>query len=415
MKQFRFLSTLVTGALLATACSSNEPGPNGEGTKVIDMTPDEVAIATTTNSFSLDMYNATADKVENGNFLVSPLSLSMAMSMVATGAQGDTRAEILSVLGFGNADIEAVNRLNSRLITELPGVDRATKLSIANSIWFDKTLNVKPSFLEANATAYNAEMFNTDLGSSAAKDAINSWVSDKTNGLIPALLNQPLGAEKRMALMNALYFKGSWTKPFSKKLTNRETFHSADGSARPVDMMHVTNMACTVAHDDAGATWLHLPYGKSRSFEMVLILPDSENADALESYMSGLSGSSFAENLTATWPCNAKISLPKFEIESGHDLMGTLEALGIHAALSRHADFSGISDKDLCIGSALQRTLIKVDEEGTEAAAVTNIGMDVTSPGPVEVEEFVFDRPFAFVIRECSSGIVLFTGRVSKL
>lgn len=95
--------------------------------------------------------------------------------------------------------------------------------------------------------------------------------------------------------------------------------------------------------------------------------------------------------------------------------MGTLEALGIHAALSQHADFSGISDKGLCIGSALQRTLIKVDEEGTEAAAVTNIGMDVTSPGPVEVEEFVFDRPFAFVIRECSSGIVLFTGRVSKL
>lgn len=415
MKQFRFLSTLVTGALLATACSSNEPEPNGEGTKVIDMTPDEVAIATTTNSFSLDMYNVTADKEGNGNFMVSPLSLSMALSMVATGAQGDTRAEILSALGFGNADIEAVNRLNSHLITELPGVDRATKLSIANSIWFDKTLNVKPSFLETNATAYNAEMFNTDLGSSAAKDAINSWVSDKTNGLIPALLNEPLGAEKRMVLMNALYFKGSWAKPFSKKLTNRETFHSADGSARPVDMMHVTNMSCTVAHDDAGATWLHLPYGKSRSFEMVLILPDSENADALETYMASLSGHSFAENLTTTWPCNAKISLPKFEIESGHDLMGILEALGIHAALSQHADFSGISDEGLCIGSALQRTLIKVDEEGTEAAAVTNIGMDVTSPGPVEVEEFVFDRPFAFVIRECSSGIVLFTGRVSKL
>lgn len=415
MKQFRFLSTLVTGALLATACSSNEPGPNGEGTKVIDMTPDEVAIATTTNSFSLDMYNATADKEENGNFMVSPLSLSMALSMVATGGEGDTRAEILNALGFGNADIEAVNRLNSRLITELPGVDRATKLSIANSIWFDKTLNVKPSFLEANATVYNAEMFNTDLGSSAAKDAINSWVSDKTNGLIPTLLNEAPKEGTSMALINALYFKGSWAEPFNKKLTNRETFHSADGSARPVDMMHVTNLSCTVAHDDAGATWLHLPYGKSRSFEMVLILPDSENAEALESYMTGLSGTSFAENLTTSWSCNAKISLPKFEIESGHDLMGTLEALGIHAALSQKADFSRISDEALCIGSALQRTLIKVDEEGTEAAAVTNIGMDVTSPGPVEVEEFVFDRPFAFVIRECSSGIVLFTGRVSKL
>lgn len=414
MKYSSLITLTVGTAMLACSCSSNEPGPNGGDARPIVLNVDEMAIAATANSFSLDFYNHTAATEGSGNFMVSPLSLSMAMSMVATGAQGPTCSEIIDVLGFKESDIDAVNRLNSRLMTELTAVDPSTTLSLANSIWFDSSLDLKPAFIETNTSAYNADIFCCDLSSEKSKDAINSWASEKTQGMIPHLLKEPIGAEKRMALMNALYFKGIWASKFSKKLTNKQTFHSADGSARPVDMMHANKISCTVAHDDAGATWLHLPYGK-KAFEMVLILPDAEDNSALEEYMSSLSATAYAENLEMSWPCDAKVTLPKFEIENDLNLLNTLKELGIHKALTSGADFGKISDADLYIGSAMQRTVIKVDEEGTEAAAVSKVEIAVNSPGPTEVREFVFDRPFAFIVRECSSGIVLFTGRVSRL
>lgn len=374
---------------------------------IISLSKSETDVVYGQTGFAFDCFKKLQEDNKEPNFMFSPLSLSMDLSMLATGAEGDTRAEILSTLGFENVDIADVNAFNARIVEILEGADKHSKVKFANSIWLDNTLDAKASFIDTNRDVYGAEIFRTRLASFEAQAEINKWISDKTDGLIPDMLEDALDPEINILLANTIYFKSIWAQPFAKINTKKGTFTNANGTTAEADMMR-GEIHGYAAHDSDGAHWLELAYG-NHAYNMLLILPD-EGVD-LNEYISNLTADTYNEmSGYSFW--QGKISLPRFTVKSNFNLAYMLISLGMETALGINADYSAITDGKLCFGGVMQKTYLKVDEEGTEAAAATATG-GYTSPGPALETEFIFNRPFAFIIRESSTNSILFMGRVA--
>jgi len=414
MKKFSIL--LIITAFFAVSCENEiepkQPDLNPEPAQHIDM---PVALAPRIaqgNEFAFDLFYNILQTTNKKNVFISPLSVDFALGMTLNGANSVTEQEMKNVLRHSGLTDTQINEYYQLMLNALPSIDPTTKLNIANSIWCRKGFPFYQSFLDINAKYFDAEINNLDFASPTALKTINDWCAKKTNDLIKEPLDE-IPPNAVMYLINAIYFKGIWITQFEKKNTAKAIFYAENGVQKQVDMMHIPEGAFPY-YADANAQYLDMGYGNG-AFSMTLILP--YNGKTLQNVIDNLSPDYFndiVENRLDS--INLKVFLPRFKTEYKTDLKDVLIAMGMPSAFDPigTADFSGMSDAYLYINRVIHSTFVEVNEEGTEAAAVTIVEMMEKSMGgglPV----FRADKPFLFVIRENSTGAVLFMGKMGEI
>ena len=395
-------------AVVFTACEVKEV--------IIDTPKDAEAIALKANlqkrvaqdnDFSFELLRQTIASSKDDNVTVSPLSVSMALGMTLNGARGETKSQMETALYLSGLSTDEINEYYKTLITELPTIDPLTKLSIANSIWYRDNFAVKADFLKTNVDYFNAYVKALDFNKDWAKDSINNWVNKNTKGLIPSIVDQ-INSDAVMYLVNAVYFKGVWRLKFDKNLTQEGNFKNAKGVNQKVNFMKQENSFGYYA--DQNAEYVDLEYG-NKAFSMTFILPNEGKSTS--DILQNLNAKNFA-TITDNIRNKALILyLPRFKTESKFELNAPLKAMGMPLAFTDMADFGNIADARLLISKVMHKTYLALDEEGTEAAAVTSVEIGVTSI-PI-IPEVRFDKPFVFVLREKSTGVVLFTGSIGAV
>ena len=340
------------------------------------------------------------------NIFLSPLSASMVLSMTASGAQGTTLQEMQKALGYGNMDQAQVNSYYQTLISSLGKLSDNTQIELANSLWYDKNFKVKKSFKDTSKQYYLADATALDFNSPEAKNEINSWVERSTHGKITEMIDD-IPAQTSMYLINALYFKGMWSEPFKEQDTRAGVFHLQNKQTVQADFMNITHDF--QYYQDQKAQILEMPYGKG-NFSMVFMLPNEGSSP--QDLLQEMDGSFLKETFTALNKRKLAVSVPKFKFSYQKELNELLKSLGMQEAFSPSADFSKLSDDSRTyIDEVLQKAFVEVNEEGTEAAAATSVGIALTSM-PV-IEKVELNRPFIFMIKENSSNLILFMGTLA--
>ncbi|MBP5488062.1 MAG: serpin family protein [Bacteroidales bacterium] len=339
------------------------------------------------------------------NTFFSPLSLSLALSMTATGAEGETYDQMVETLGLGKPTREELYAQFEALSKALAGADTSVVMEIANSIWVDDGFPVRPAFEKGARKHYGAEIGSVDFDSPSAASRINSWCSDKTHGKIPQVVGETPGW--KMALVNAVYFKAAWEQAFER--TVEGTFKGVDQPSKATFLLRKGFMS--YAEDD-DYQMVELQYGERGRFVLDVVLPKA-GFDAAPR----LTQARFDTLAAALGQARVNFKMPEFKIESTLNLADILSAMGMSRAFTGAAQFGLISELPLMIDNVLQKTYIDLDKNGTEAAAVTVVSMRLTSIGPGHEPayiDFIADRPFQFVIREKESGTIMFVGQKVK-
>lgn len=392
--------------MFVSACKKDDDKPLEM--KPVDLTDKQVQVINSSNTFGFDLFRTAYSNAEDkNNFMISPLSVSMALGMTRNGAEGNTLDSMTSCLRFsGMTDLE-INQTYKFIIETFTTLDPKVKLSIANSIWYRNGFNVEQDFINTNSNYFNAQVSPLDFNSPGAVSTINSWVSDNTNKLIPTIIDQ-ISNDMVMYLINAVYFKGQWKYRFDTKNTTGKPFHLADGSDITVPAMLGDIKVPALSADNF--TIVELPYGQG-NFSMSILLPDADAS------INDIVDELTLENWNSWKPLfsetEVSIQLPKFKFSYNEEKMKELlSSMGMGIAFDdSQADFTRINQAGgLYISEVKHKTFIETNEEGTEAAAVTSVGIEVTSVP--EVLEFLVDRPFVFLINEKSSGTILFVGTV---
>jgi serine protease inhibitor len=395
--------------LLIVACgTSTEPaGPPPLLTELPRaLSPAELRIVDGVNAFAFDLLReATRALPADSNAFLSPLSASMALGMALNGANGETFDGMLSGLRLAGMTEAEINQGYRDLISLLRGLDSRTEMRIANSLWGHDGFSIEPAFTDAGKTFFDAEVRTLDFSAPGAVETINDWVSDETNGRIPRLLDD-IG-EETLFLINAIYFKGKWRETFDPKETQGAPFHGADGRERTANLMHQQE---TLRYDEtAEYQAVDLLYGNG-AFAMTVLLPKPGVTPA--QVLAGLDPAAWRALTERVRDEKVNLTFPRFRLEYGRRLNNDLKALGMEVAFDdSRADFYRIADirpERLYITRVDQKTFVEVNEEGTEAAAATAVGVGPTSAP--EVFEMRVDRPFVFAIRERLSGTVMFLG-----
>ncbi|PUZ37996.1 hypothetical protein GQ55_9G161700 [Panicum hallii var. hallii] len=373
--------------------------------------------------FGLRLAAALSSPSSSSNTVFSPLSLHVALSLLAAGAGGATRDQLIAALGGGDGpdaadSLHALAEKVAQLVLADGSEAGGPRVAFGNAIFVDASLKLKPAFEKVAMGKYKAETQSVDFQKKAAQVAgqVNSWVEKVTSGLIKELL--PPGSvdgTTRLVLGNALYFKGAWTEKFDASKTRDSEFHLLDGSSVQAPFMSSTDDQYIASYGDFKV--LKLPYqqgGDTRQFSMYIILPELQ--DGLWSLAEKLSSApEFLEKHTPrrTIPVG-QFKVPKFKISFGFEASELLRGLGLHLPLSAEADLSELVDlpmgQNLCVSSIFHKSFVEVNEEGTEAAAASAVKIVLCSyTMPVD---FVADHPFLFLIREDTTGVVLFVGHV---
>ncbi|MDD2995120.1 MAG: serpin family protein [Paludibacter sp.] len=358
------------------------------------------------NDFAFELLRKTIENNDDENVFLSPMSVSIALGMALNGAENETETQIASVLQLRDMTYAEINEYYKIMQSNLPGVDPKVKLSIANAVWYDKLFNVKQSFLDVNAENFDAYIKMLDFQSPAALDTINSWCSRKTNKLIPTILDE-IPAEAVMYLTNAIYFKGLWSKKFDKKNTREAEFRNQNNQNVSVNMMSLKDTF--MYYEDETAQYLSMPYG-GKAFSMTVMLPvEGKSTDSL---LVGFDATKWQNIQTGMTGREVQVFMPRLKVENKFKLKETLEDMGMPVAFTPMANFSGISDTPVMISDVIHKTYVTVDEEGTEAAAVTAVQFEYTSIP--EYKLFNVNRPFVFIISEKSTGVILFAGKIGN-
>lgn len=295
--------------------------------------------------------------------------------------------------------------------TELPKLDGRTIFTNANSLWIKDGYTLLPEFIQTNKTYYDAEVCNEPFDNSTL-EKINGWCNKKTNGLIPDIIDR-IPDNIISYLINAIYFKGVWTNEFKKSDTKDEPFYMANGQTIKVPTMKQTQSNNFFANEEVMA--VELPYG-NEAFSIFLFMPANPDEKNLDDIIKGLDQETWQSWNELLYPKTMTIYLPRFLIKTEKNLIETLNSLGIHDAFnSFSADFTKMSiTNKFYIGLLKQKTYIELNESGTEAAAVTIAGMIDNSAAPHIPTEIRFDHPFGYVLKEKSTGAILFAGKVGK-
>ncbi len=416
--KIKLTSSLLLVAVVLAGCekSDNETVPkNLPAPLEITLRAEEAGIVKNDQQFAFELFSnvfGEEGKGEDKSFMVSPFSLSMALAMTWNGAAGETKTAMQETLKMGNYSDDDFNGYYKKLKEALLKTDPSTQLSIANAIFTNKFITIKPNFIKTNTDYYHATVQPVDFSLPTTKDIINRWASDNTNNLIKEVIDKT-NADDLMYLLNAIYFKGIWTTKFDAKNTSKKAFLTENGTKRTVDMMSQT--AKFNYTEDEIMQVVQLPYG-NQAFSMLVLLPQSGKKQT--DVVSALQNKEYwGKTRTALRQAEVVLSLPKFKTEYSIKLNEVLGKMGMGVAFDPYkADFSRMSEISAFISFVKQDTYISTDESGTEAAAVTVIGMEMTSaaPGPQKVI-FNADRPFIYVIQENSTGAILFMGAVKDI
>ena len=335
--------------------------------------------------------------------IVSPISITFALGMLNNGAAGETQQQINNVLGFGVAGAEGINTFCGKMLTEASKLDTLTKVMIANTIYMNKGYVLQPTFVEQAKQYYDAEPETRDFGDGETRNVINKWGSDHTEGMISEVLNQyEFNSEAVSYLLNAIYFKGMWTWKFKKEDTREEIFCGEDGTQKKLPMM-CQEARFSYCEDDLCQA-VRLPYG-NQAYSMTILLP-----------REGKTVNDVLKSLTAeTWrkygagdTVTVNLKIPRFESKTDVNLNDVMSQLGMPKAFTEYAEFPYFCNVSVYVGLMKQVARIKLDEEGTEAAAVTVIGLGKDGSTPTAL--FHATRPFLYVISERSTDAIFFVG-----
>ena len=403
MKAYR-LSILVLLAMVLTGNSCNKEIDTPE----FDYNLKSAQVIETNNNFGLQLLKTVFASEEEANVMISPASVSIALGMAYNGAEGSTRDAFEELLNYEGLSREEINEIIKELINVLVTNSKGNLLEIANSMWYDEGFPVEPEFISLNSHYYNAEVRELDFARAEAVATINNWVSDKTHGKIDEIISS-IDPEVMMILINAIYFNCLWDVEFDPEDTHQANFYNEDGSVfDKVDLMYQKSTFMTSGTATYSA--VELPY-KNGKFSMYLFLPDENSSvDELVAELDGDTWKSWLSDFSERE--KFKVYMPKFQFEFERSLADDLKGMGLDVAFTDQANFSGISNIDLLISDVIHKTYIKVNEEGTEAAAVTAIVMETTSIGPAN--QIRLDRPFLFAITEKSSKSIVFMGKVAE-
>ena len=378
--------------------------------KDIVLTKAQAEFVKANNGFALDLFRNVVREAKGESLLISPLSVTIDFGMVNNGAVGQTQKEIYETLGYKESSVEGLNDFCHTMMSQSGKVDPSTKLEIANAAVVNKMYpGLKDSFTKTVQSVYDAEVIYKDFSKEDIKKLVNGWCDKKTHGMIPELLKSPVQADEYAHFLNAVYFKGVWTNKFKKDDTKKESFTREDGSKMTVRMMHQKDQFNYGSIPDL-CTAVSLPYG-NQAYQMTLLLP--MEGKSLADLVGKLDAGAWGRLML--FGVDVDVKIPSFETEYFVSLKDLLPKMGIKQAFSTAADFSAMSSAPyLYIGDVLHKAKIKVDEEGTEAAAVTDITMMCGSAGPGSTPptyEFHADRPFLYVITEISTGAIYFIGQ----
>lgn len=351
----------------------------------------------------IDRVNTDSEK----DYIISPLSMQILLGMILDGAQGATAEEICGVLGYGAGETDAVNEFCQAMLQQLPQLDKKTTLTMANAIFVDDGWPLRDSYKKTVKQYYDAAIDNLDFNDNVTSlKAINGWCSDHTNGLIPKILDQ-VDPNMLCYLLNAIYFKSQWKDKFEKSATADEAFTDESGVKGKVPMMKQNKEHYYYENDVFQA--VRLPYGNG-AFSMTVLLPQSKHTVA---DVTGFLRKNGLRN--DWWHCTVDLWLPRFETKFHIQLNDLLSAMGMPLAFSTNADFKAMSDYAGRLSFVQQDAVIKVDEEGSEAAAISSAGMEkATAVGPGDFVTLHADHPFLYLITETGTGAVLFAGRYGK-
>jgi len=359
------------------------------------------------NAFSADLFKKSAEN--EGNIMISPISVYLALAMTLNGAEGETKAAMLDVLADQGLTVDMINDACRSWIALLERTDSKTKLEIANSIWFDQDFTPYKPFLQKNADFFNADINKLDFNDPNAPKIINKWVKEATHNTIDKIVNS-IDPDVVMYLINAVYFKSNWQTEFNKNNTRDRTFNTPDG---PITTPFMHRLGRMTYFSINKATGVALPYADER-FAYFALLPDKEMTP--REWLAKQDQSLFTDlaRLVAQKPkYTVQLATPKFEAHYEDSLTDELTELGIGIAFDPDlADFSQMNEqhsKGLYISEVKHKTFIRVDEKGTEASAATSVEVQVTS-APQSDKELIFDRPFLYGVMDLQTGIPLFVG-----
>lgn len=355
--------------------------------------------------FSFKLWQHLLAQQKKENILISPSSVAIALTMTYNGASGDTQTAMHDALELQGMSLSEVNQAYANLKQRLEQSDPSVQLKLANSLWGRNDINFKPDFLQQTQAYYDANLRSLDFTDPATPKHINHWVSKQTQGKIPQIVDR-VNPNDLLFLINATYLKGNWQNEFNPNLTQNRPFHLPNGQEKQHPMMFQTGSYDYLETEQFQA--IRLPYGEGR-FSLYVFLPQADHN--LSQFYSQLNSTTWQTWLGQFAQQDGSITLPRFQLEYGVELKPVLSALGMDIAFSDNADFSGISDSSAKIDRVKHKTFIEVNEKGTEAAAVTSVGIVATSIRPPSNPfEMVVDRPFFYAIYDRETQTPLFLG-----
>jgi len=361
-------------------------------------------------TFGFDLLQRLHAEGEAENTIISPASVSFALSMTYQGASGETKEAMADVLGYGEMDSAELNQASADLLTILsyPGEDVQTTL--ANALFKREGIEFREEFLDVNREYYGAETRALDFSDPAASGIINDWVKEQTRGKIEDIVDEDIDPDTIMFLINALHFQGDWSVPFDEDMTQEREFHRPDGDSSPVSMMHRQDEMYYLEEDDFQA--VRLPYGGEERMSMYVFLPAEDVG--LDEFTSALDEQSWSGWMESFSEVEGSLLLPRFTVECEEELEEALTDLGMGIAFDdSRANFENMRPIPpvVYLASVRHKTFVEVDETGTEAAAATSVEVAMES-APVQQFTMEVDRPFLFAIRDDATGTILFLGSV---
>jgi serpin B len=387
------------------SCTDNESNPNNIP---VETSETKAAIIESNNNFAYKIFSSLINNDDDGtNIFISPLSMYYALSMAANGANGETYESFKQALGhdFNKEEmLEDIKGLYEQLILN----DNKLVLEIANSMWADEAFNLKEKYSEELVQYFYSEAQRLDFAKTESVDIINNWIAEKTHNKIRKMLNE-ISPDEVLFLINAIYFKGDWLYTFNEEANTRSNFRKENNTDISVDYMNQKSDFYYFSNTTYSA--VQLPY-MDTNYVMTVFLPglNKSTNDIVNLMSNGEWNKICNEFITKT----VSLSIPKFKFEYGvRNIKNELIDIGLSVAFTSNADFSGISDLDLKISRVLHKAFIDVNEKGSEAAAATIVGVELTSIDTNQVY-FTADHPFIFTISEKSTNTVLFIGKVAE-
>lgn len=405
LRRFWRVLPMVGVACMMAGCddSENNVSPEENERKSVSLTRSEQELVTANNDFAFNLFRV-AD-AQNSTIL-SPISITYALGMLNNGAAGETQAQINKVLGFGETGAEGINAFCKKMLTEAPNLDKSTKVLISNTIYMNKGYELKPLFVSKANDCYHAEPETRNFADGKTLDVINQWASDHTEKMIEKVLDKDSFDPSAISyLLNAIYFKGAWTEKFDKENTRDEAFKMETGEEKQLPIMHQEQEFYYAEDDDCQV--LRLPYG-NKAYSMTILLP--KEGKTVRDLVKTLNKDTW-ERYQQIGSAIVDVKLPRFESNTDLTLDKIMAILGMPNAFNPNlAEFPEFCNVPTYIDMMKQVARIKVNEEGTEAAAVTVIFVKLANAAPRRVS-FHATRPFLYIISEQSTGAIFFIGQ----